>query len=145
MSVFENSTLLSSVKLGRIELANRVVMAPMPRSLADVMGDIFNALIKEYYRQRVGAGLIITEGTHPNAEGKGYCRTPGLYNDAQQEAWADICAAVHGEDGKIGLQLMHCGRLAHPANKIALDGSIARGLAPSAVAVKGKVRACRTL
>jgi N-ethylmaleimide reductase len=86
MSVFENSTLLSSVKLGRIELANRVVMAPMPRSLADVMGDIFNALMKEYYRQRAGVGLIITEGTDPNAEGKGYCRTPSLYNDAQQEA-----------------------------------------------------------
>lgn len=139
MSVIENSALLSPVKLGRIELANRVVMAPMTRSRADVMGDMPNALMTEYYRQRAGAGLIITEGTHPSAEGKGYCRTPGLYNDAQQQAWAGICAAVHGEGGKIVLQLMHCGRVAHPANKIAADGSVARTIAPSAVAAKGKV------
>lgn len=139
MSVIENSTLLSPVKLGRIELANRVVMAPMTRSRADVRGDMPNALMTEYYRQRAGAGLIITEGTHPSAEGKGYCRTPGLYNDAQQQAWADICAAVHGQGGKIVLQLMHCGRVAHPANKVAEDGSVARTIAPSAVAAKGKV------
>lgn len=139
MTVLENPTLLSPLKLGRIELANRVVMAPMTRSRADTMGDMPNALMTEYYRQRAGAGLIITEGTHPSAAGKGYCRTPGLYNDAQQAAWADICAAVHGEGGKIVLQLMHCGRVAHPANKIAVDGSVARTLAPSAIAAKGKM------
>ena len=95
MSVFENTKLLSPLTLGSMQLANRVVMAPMTRSRAEVDGDMPNDLMTEYYRQRAGAGLIITEGTHPSAEGKGYCRTPGLYNDAQQEAWAKICAAVY--------------------------------------------------
>lgn len=139
MSAFEKSTLLSPQTLGRIELANRVVMAPMTRSRADADGDMPNDLMKEYYRQRASAGLIITEGTHPSAEGKGYCRTPGLYNDAQQNAWADICAAVHSEGGKIVLQLMHCGRVANPANKTAVDGRVARTLAPSAIAASGQI------
>lgn len=139
MSAFEKLTLLSPQTLGRIELANRVVMAPMTRSRADADGDMPNDLMKEYYRQRASAGLIITEGTHPSAEGKGYCRTPGLYNDAQQNAWADICAAVHSEGGKIVLQLMHCGRVANPANKTAVDGRVARTLAPSAIAASGQI------
>jgi N-ethylmaleimide reductase len=139
MSAFEKSTLLSPQTLGQIELSNRVVMAPMTRSRADADGDMPNDLMKEYYRQRASAGLIITEGTHPSAEGKGYCRTPGLYNDAQQNAWADICAAVHSEGGKIVLQLMHCGRVANPANKTAVDGRVARTLAPSAIAASGQI------
>ncbi|MBQ0796919.1 alkene reductase [Zhongshania sp.] len=139
MSVSENTKLLSPLTLGSMQLANRVVMAPMTRSRAEVDGDMPNDLMAEYYRQRAGAGLIITEGTHPSAEGKGYCRTPGLYNDAQQEAWAKICAAVHSEGGKIVLQLMHCGRVANPANKTAADGSVARTLAPSAITAKGQI------
>jgi N-ethylmaleimide reductase len=139
MSAFEKSTLLSPQTLGQIELSNRVVMAPMTRSRADADGDMPNDLMKEYYRQRASAGLIITEGTHPSTEGKGYCRTPGLYNDAQQNAWADICAAVHSEGGKIVLQLMHCGRVANPANKTAVDGRVARTLAPSAIAASGQI------
>jgi N-ethylmaleimide reductase len=139
MSALKNSKLLSPLKLGRIDLANRVVMAPMTRSRADADGDMPNAIMKEYYRQRASAGLIITEGTHPSAEGKGYCRTPGLYNDSQQAVWAEICDAVHANGGKIVLQLMHCGRVAHPDNKTSLAGGVARTLAPSAIAAKGQI------
>lgn len=138
MSALENSKLLSPLKLGRIDLANRVVMAPMTRSRADADGDMPNAIMKEYYRQRASAGLIITEGTHPSAEGKGYCRTPGLYNDSQQAVWAEICDAVHVNGGKIVLQLMHCGRVAHPDNKTSVAG-VARTLAPSAITAKGQI------
>jgi N-ethylmaleimide reductase len=138
MSTLENSKLLSPLKLGRIDLANRVVMAPMTRSRADADGDMPNAIMKEYYRQRASAGLIITEGTHPSAEGKGYCRTPGLYNDSQQAVWAEICDTVHANGGKIVLQLMHCGRVAHPDNKTSAAG-VARTLAPSAIAAKGQI------
>jgi N-ethylmaleimide reductase len=127
--------LLSEVQLGGLALSNRVVMAPMTRSRADESGDMPNDLMREYYRQRATAGLIITEGTHPSAEGKGYCRTPGIYTDAQQAAWAEICEAVHGEGGKIVLQLMHCGRVAHPDNK----APGVRTLAPSAIAAKGQI------
>jgi N-ethylmaleimide reductase len=139
MSALENSKLLSPLKLGRIDLANRVVMAPMTRSRADADGDMPNAIMKEYYRQRASAGLIITEGTHPSAEGKGYCRTPGLYNDSQQAVWAEICDAVRANGGKIVLQLMHCGRVAHPDNKTSVAGRVARTLAPSAIAAKGQI------
>lgn len=128
-------TLFEPVTLGRLVLDNRIVMAPMTRSRAEPDSDMPNALMREYYTQRASAGLIITEGTHPNAEGKGYCRTPGLYTDAQQAAWADICDSVHQRGGKIVLQLMHCGRVAHPDNKA--EG--ARTVAPSAIAAKGKI------
>ncbi len=127
--------LLTPITLGALSLKNRVVMAPMTRSRADEQGDMPNALMREYYRQRATAGLIITEGSHPCADGKGYCRTPGLYNDAQQAAWSEICKAVHDEGGKIVLQLMHCGRVAHAANK----APGARTVAPSAVAARGQI------
>lgn len=127
--------LLTPVQLGELSLTNRVVMAPMTRSRADEVGDMPNELMREYYRQRAGAGLIISEGTHPSAEGKGYCRTPGMYNDDQQAAWAEICRDVHQRGAKIVLQLMHCGRVAHPDNKA--QGSAT--LAPSAIAARGQI------
>lgn len=128
-------TLFTPVKLGRIELANRMVMAPMTRSRATAEGDMPTDLMLEYYRQRASAGLIITEGTHPSPDGKGYCRTPGLYNDEQQQAWQKICSAVHDKGGKIVLQLMHCGRVGHPDNK----APGARTLSPSAITARGEI------
>jgi len=124
------STLFSPTTLGDIPLSNRVVMAPMTRSRAHPDTDCPTDLMLEYYRQRAGAGLIITEGIHPSRDGKGYCRTPGLYNDAQRDAWRSVVDAVHGEGGRIVAQLMHVGRVAHPANK-APD---AETVAPSAIA-----------
>jgi len=98
-----------------LELANRMVMAPMTRSRATTQ-HVPNLLMAEYYGQRATAGLIITEGTSPSADGLGYARIPGLYDAAHVEAWKATTAAVHAKGGKIFVQLMHCGRVAHVAN-----------------------------
>lgn len=121
--------LFNPLQLGAIELSNRIVMAPMTRDRAG-QGDVPNQMMVEYYRQRAGAGLIITEGTQPSAEGKGYWRTPGIYSPEQVDGWAKVAEAVHAEGGKIILQLMHCGRVVVPANR----GFDARVLAPSVIA-----------
>lgn len=125
--------LFSTFRLGHIELNNRVVMAPMTRSRA--IGNIPNDLMVEYYRQRSNAGLIITEGTAPTANGLGYARIPGIYSDAQIEGWKKVTKAVHDAGSKIFVQLMHTGRVAHPLNME--NGT--RILAPSALAVDGEM------
>ena len=70
----------------------------------------------EYYAQRAGAGLIVTEGTSPSPNGLGYARIPGLFNAAQVAGWRRVTDAVHAQGAKIFVQLMHTGRVAHPAN-----------------------------
>lgn len=124
--------LFSSYKLGGLELKNRIVMAPMTRSRA--IDNIPNDLMAEHYGQRADAGLIITEGTAPSANGLGYARIPGAYNDAQVEGWKLVTQAVHDKGGKIFLQLMHCGRVSHPANMEAGTEIVA----PSALALEGE-------
>ncbi|PTT93202.1 alkene reductase [Pelomonas sp. HMWF004] len=102
-----------------LHLANHMVMAPMTRSRA-TPEHLPDALMATYYGQRATAGLIITEGTSPSPNGLGYARIPGLYNAAQASAWKATTAGVHaGGDkagGKIFVQFMHCGRVAHLAN-----------------------------
>ena len=98
-----------------IQLANRAVMAPMTRSRA-VDANTPNALMAEYYGQRASAGLIITEGTSPSPNGLGYARIPGLFNEAQVRGWKAVTDTVHAKGGKIFVQLMHTGRVAHAAN-----------------------------
>jgi len=106
--------LFTSFRLGKLELQNRVVMAPMTRSRAT--GNIPNDLMAEHYGQRANAGLIITEGTAPTANGLGYPRIPGIYSDAQVEGWKKVTRAVHDQGSRIFLQLMHTGRVSHPLN-----------------------------
>ena len=125
--------LFSSATLGPLALRNRLVMAPLTRSRAT--GNIPNELMAEYYRQRSSAGLIITEGTSPSPNGLGYPRIPGIFSDAQVDGWKLITDAVHGQDGKIFVQLMHCGRIAHPLNLPAG----ARVIGPSAIAAAGEM------
>ena len=86
----------------------------------------------EYYRQRAGAGMIITEGVYPSEAGKGYCRTPGLVSSDHAAGWRRVTDAVHAEGGTIVMQLMHVGRVAVAANKAA--GAVK--VAPSAVAAR---------
>lgn len=121
-------------RLGALDLANRVVMSPMTRDRAGP-GDVPTALMVEYYRQRAGAGLIISEGTQPSPEGKGYWRTPGLYSPEQVDGWAKVADAVHAEGGRIVIQLMHVGRVAVLANR----GFDADVIAPSAIPCPDKV------
>ncbi len=98
-----------------IQLANRMVMAPMTRSRA-VEANTPNALMADYYGQRATAGLVITEGTSPSPNGLGYPRIPGLFNPAQVQGWKLVTDAVHARGGKIFVQLMHTGRVAAAAN-----------------------------
>ena len=126
--------LLEPVTLGAIEMVNRVVMAPMTRSRAGA-GDTPTALHAEYYSQRASAGLIITEGTQPSPNGKGYARTPGIHSEAQIAGWTTVVDAVRAAGGNIVLQLMHCGRIASRYNK---DES-AETVAPSAIQAKGQM------
>jgi len=129
-----SDSLFSPVRLGDIDLANRVVMAPMTRGRAGP-GDVPTPLMVEYYRQRASAGLIVTEGVQPSPVGKGYWRTPGLHSDAQIDGWRKVADAVHAEGGRIVAQLMHCGRVVVPANR----GFEAEIIAPSAIACPDKV------
>ena len=98
-----------------LTLSNRTVMSPMTRSRA-VEGSVPNALMAQYYAQRATAGLIISEGTAPSPNGLGYARIPGLFNQAQVRGWKLVTEAVHAKGGKIFVQLMHVGRVAHVAN-----------------------------
>lgn len=125
------SHLLSPFALGRITLKNRVVMAPMTRSRA--IGGVPSDLMARYYAQRAEAGLIITEGTAPSANGLGYARIPGAYSAEQTAGWRKVADAVHEKGGHIFMQLMHVGRIGHPLNLP--EG--AELLAPSAVAAAG--------
>ena len=125
--------LFSHYTLGQMTLKNRMVMAPMTRSRA--INNLPNDLMVEYYRQRATAGLIITEGVAPSPNGLGYIRIPGIFDTAQISAWGKITDAVHAEGGKIIVQLMHTGRVAHPDNMVA--GS--RILAPSAIGMVGQM------
>jgi N-ethylmaleimide reductase len=98
-----------------LQLRNRIVMAPMTRSRA-VEENTPNALMAEYYGQRATAGLIISEGTSPSPNGLGYARIPGLFSEAHVQGWKRVTDAVHAKGGKIFVQLMHTGRVAHVAN-----------------------------
>jgi N-ethylmaleimide reductase len=107
--------LFDALTTASLTLANRVVMSPLTRSRA-VDANTPNALMAEYYGQRASAGLIITEGTSPSPNGLGYARIPGLFNAAQVQGWKLVTSAVHARGGKIFVQLMHTGRVAHIAN-----------------------------
>ncbi|AYG45404.1 alkene reductase [Pseudomonas sp. Leaf58] len=110
------SMLFEPVRLGELQLANRIVMAPMTRSRADSQGVPGSDMVS-YYRQRATAGLIVAEGTAPSASGLGYCRTPAIYSAEQIAAWRQVTRAVHAEGGRMVLQLMHVGRAASRHNK----------------------------
>ena len=127
------SLLYSKAVLGPLTLQNHLVMAPMTRNRA--ADNIPNALMAEYYAQRAAAGLIITEGTSPSPNGLGYPRIPGIFSPVQVEGWKHISDAVHAGGAKMFLQLMHCGRIAHPLNLPAG----AHMLAPSAVKADGEM------
>ncbi len=125
--------LFTPFTVGSVNLANRIVMSPMTRSRAP--GNLANALMSEYYGQRSGAGLIITEGTSPSPNGLGYARIPGIATAEQTESWKVVTVAVHGKGGRIFLQMMHAGRVGSRFN---LPPG-AELIAPSAVAMSGAI------
>src|SRR5260370_2626576 len=103
------------VRVGRYTLPNRLVMAPMTRSRAKLDGTP-GELAAEYYAQRAGVGLIVTEGTQPSDDGQGYLTTPGIYSDAHVAGWKRITSAVRDRGGHLFIQIMHAGRMSHPDN-----------------------------
>jgi N-ethylmaleimide reductase len=109
------SNIFKPTTVGRMQLANRLVMAPMTRSRADADGTPGN-LAAQYYSQRADLGLIVTEGTQPSDDGQGYLTTPGIYTDAHVRGWSAVTSAVHAKGGHIFFQLMHAGRMSHPDN-----------------------------
>lgn len=127
------SVLFSAEKVGSFQVKNRFVMAPMTRCRA--INNVPNALMAEYYKQRAGAGLIVTEGTSPSVNGLGYARIPGIFSKEQVKGWKLVTSAVHEGGGKIFVQLMHTGRISHPANM----SSEAKIIAPSAVKAAGQM------
>src|ERR1700674_3092039 len=126
-------TLFDPIRIGNIELDNRIIMAPMTRSRANDAG-VQPAFAAEYYGQRASAGLIITEATNISPMAKGYVRTPGIYNDEQIQSWRAVPEEVHARGGKIFLQVFHTGRIALPD----FLPEHAQPVAPSAVRAKGQ-------
>jgi len=125
------SELFAKASLGPLALQNHLVMSPMTRNRAT--DNVPNALMAEYYAQRASVGLVITEGTSPSPNGLGYARIPGMFSATQVAGWTPVVAGVHAKGAKMFVQLMHCGRIAHPLNLPAG----ARILAPSALAAAG--------
>lgn len=124
--------LLAPYDLPGLPLPNRVVMAPMTRLRADRRA-VPRPLMADYYAQRAGAGLIVSEGIAPSPNGQQFLTEPGLFTEEQVRAWRLVTDAVHAAGGRIFAQLMHAGRNGHPANR--LDGGLP--VAPSAVAAPG--------
>ena len=130
-------TLFDPLQLGSLLLPNRIFLAPLTRARAGQQR-IPNALMAEYYRQRAGAGLIITEATSVTPMGVGYANTPGIWSDEQVAGWKLVTEAVHAAGGRIFLQLWHVGRISDP---MFLDGALP--VAPSAIAAAGHVSIVR--
>ena len=126
--------LFTPFRLGPYELRNRLVMAPMTRSRAGE-GNVPTPMMTEYYTQRAGAGLIITEGSQVSPQGQGYPDTPGIHTDAQVQGWRRITDAVHAKGGRIFLQLWHVGRISHPS----LQPGGALPVGPSAIGAPGQL------
>lgn len=127
------NTLLTPYNNGALQLKNHLVMAPMTRSRA--IDNLPNELMAAYYGQRSGAGLIITEGTAPSPNALGYARIPGIFSNEQTAAWKQVPDAVHANGSKIFVQLMHTGRIGHPANLPAG----ARLVGPSNIKAAGEI------
>jgi N-ethylmaleimide reductase len=127
-------SLFTPARLADLELANRLVMAPMTRNRATADG-VPTESMATYYAQRATAGLIVTEGTQPSAVGQGYPFTPGAHTAEQAAGWRRVTDAVHERGGRIFLQLMHTGRISHPS----LQPGGALPVAPSTVRPAGQV------
>jgi len=125
-------TLLDPLILGDWRLANRVVLAPLTRTRASA-GRVPNSMMAEYYRQRAGAGLMLSEATSITPMGVGYPDTPGIWSREQVQGWKLVTRAVHEAGGRILLQLWHVGRISDPSY---LDGQLP--VAPSAIAPAGR-------
>lgn len=130
-------TLFEPLRIGALDLPNRIIMAPLTRARA-TDDRIPTPLMRDYYVQRASAGMILSEATSVTPMGVGYANTPGIWSEAQVEGWRVITDAVHAAGGRILMQLWHVGRISDPSF---LDGQ--PPVAPSAIAAKGHVSLLR--
>jgi N-ethylmaleimide reductase len=121
--------LLTPFTLGDLKLKNRIVMAPLTRTRAQNPGKVPNELMAEYYAQRAGAGLVMTEGTFVSEQGQGWYGAPGIYSKEQRSGWQRVTDAVHNAGGLIFVQLWHQGAVSH--RSLYNDGRVPLG--PSVV------------
>jgi N-ethylmaleimide reductase len=126
--------LFQALRLGRHELQNRMIMAPLTRSRARQPGNVPGPLSACYYAQRASAGLIVSEATQISMQGQGYAWTPGIHSKEQVEGWTRVTGAVHDAGGLMFLQLWHVGRISHPA----LQPDHMLPVAPSAIRPVGE-------
>ncbi|WP_455923914.1 alkene reductase [Pseudomonas putida] len=133
------TTIFDPIKLGDLELPNRIIMAPLTRCRADE-GRVPNAMMAEYYVQRASAGLILSEATSVTPMGVGYPDTPGIWSNDQVRGWTNVTKAIHGAGGRIFLQLWHVGRISHESY---LNGETP--VAPSAIKPAGHVSLVRPI
>lgn len=132
-------SLQDSLKIGPMEISNRIIMAPLTRCRADE-GRVPNEMMVEYYRQRASAGFILTEATAISPMAVGYPDTPGIWTEEQVSGWKAVTDAVHQAGGRIVMQLWHVGRVSDPYY---LDGELP--VAPSPIALDGHVRQLRPM
>ncbi|MFT5643286.1 MAG: 2,4-dienoyl-CoA reductase-like NADH-dependent reductase (Old Yellow Enzyme family) [Janthinobacterium sp.] len=134
------TTLFDPIRIGDLDLPNRIIMAPLTRARAVGGARVPNALMSEYYVQRASAGMILSEATAVMPHGVGYANTPGIWSDDQVTGWRGITDAVHAAGGRILMQLWHVGRISDPSF---LNGELP--VAPSAIAAKGHVSLLRPI
>lgn len=137
MSLSSASTLFEPLRLGDIEIPNRIIMAPLTRCRAGE-GRVPSDLAPTYYAQRASAGLLISEATSVDPMGVGYPDTPGIWSDVQVVGWRRVTERVHAAGGRIFLQLWHVGRISDPEY---LNGELP--VAPSPIAAPGHVSGIR--
>lgn len=130
-------SIFDPIQMGRLQLSNRILMAPMTRSRATSEG-IHHELTPLYYQQRASAGLIISEAAAISKQGSGYPLIPGIFNEAQENSWKKVIQAVHEKEGKFFIQLMHTGRVGHSSLN---PQSHKPWVAPSAIPLSGTVMA----
>lgn len=126
------ATLFDPTHAGALQLANRIVMAPLTRNRAP--NAVPTALMAEYYTQRASAGLLITEASAISQQGQGYADVPGLYAVEQVDGWKQVTRSVHAAGGKIVVQLWHVGRVSHTS----LQPHGGQPVAPSAIRANTK-------
>lgn len=124
-----DDSLFQPLTLGNLTLKNRIALPPLTRSRSSQPGNVPNALMAAYYRQRATAGFMVTEGTQIEPRGQGYAWTPGIHTQAQIDGWRQVTNAVHAEGGVVFCQLWHVGRVSH--NSLQPGGEAP--VAPSAI------------
>ena len=137
MNMNHGLRLLEPIRLGGLDLPNRVFMSPLTRCRASA-GRVPNLLMRDYYVQRASAGLILSEATAISPMAVGYPDTPGIWSPEQVQGWKTITEAVHAAGGRIFLQLWHVGRISDPSY---LGG--AQPVAPSAIPARGHLSLLR--